>query len=133
MISNTPMMRQSRSHNPVESTDMHYNQSMNASLMNNQQVMPMTSNYYERTQTYKRKNEFGDASTYRPEKIMRTPNYNMVHGLQKDTDYESMGMSSPDKTQPRHFPLTGTSSDSSSLPKVYDRHNMGSGDGKCTH
>ncbi|XP_022825476.1 uncharacterized protein LOC111355682 isoform X2 [Spodoptera litura] len=129
MISNTPMMRQSRSHNPVESTDMHYNQSMNASLMNNQQVMPMTSNYYERTQTYKRKNEFGDASTYRPEKIMRTPNYNMVHGLQKDTDYESMGMSSPDKTQPRHFPLTGTSSDSSSLPKVYDRHNMGSGDG----
>ncbi|KAJ8733266.1 hypothetical protein PYW08_001564 [Mythimna loreyi] len=128
MISNTPMMRQNRSHNPVESTDMHFNQNMNTSPMNNQQVMAMTSNYYERTQTYKRKNDFGDPSTYRPDKIMRTANYNMVHGLQKDTDYESMGMSSPDKTQPRHFPLSGTSSDSSAMPKVFDRHNMGPGD-----
>lgn len=129
MISNTPMMRQSRSHNPVESTDMHFNQNMGSSPMSNQQVMPMTSNYYERTQTYKRKNDFGDPSTYRPDKIIRTANYNMVHGLQKDTDYESMGMSSPDKTQSRHFPLSGTSSDSS-MPKVFDRHNMGPGDGK---
>ncbi|XP_021187684.3 uncharacterized protein LOC110374337 isoform X1 [Helicoverpa armigera] len=125
MISNTPMMRQSRSHNPVESTDMHFNQNMNSSPMNNQQVMPMTSNYYDRNQAYKRKNDFSDAP-YRPDKIMRTPNYNMVHGLQKETDYESMGMTSPDKTQSRHFPLSGTSSDS--LPKVFDRHNMGSGD-----
>lgn len=88
--------------------------------------MPMTSNYYDRNQAYKRKNDFSDAP-YRPDKIMRTPNYNMVHGLQKETDYESMGMTSPDKTQSRHFPLSGTSSDS--LPKVFDRHNMGSGDG----
>lgn len=129
MISNTPLMRQSRSHNPVESTDMHFNQNMSPSPMNNQQVMPMTSSYYERARTYKRKNDFGDASTYRPDKIMRTTNYNMVHGLQKETDYESMGMSTPDK---RHFPLSGTSSDTSTLPKVFDRHNLGSGDGKWT-
>lgn len=108
---------------------MHFNQNMGSSPINNQQVLPMTSNYYERTQTYKRKNDFGDPSTYRPDKIMRTANYNMVHGLQKDTDYESMGMSSPDKTQSRHFPHSGTSSDSS-MPKVFDRHNMGPGDGK---
>ncbi|XP_026737344.1 mucin-12 isoform X2 [Trichoplusia ni] len=129
MISNTALMRQNRSHNPVESTDMHFNQNMNSSTINNQPVMPMTSNYYERSQTYKRKNDFGDASTYRPDKIMRTPSYNMVHGMPKDSDYEAMGMSSPDKTQSRHFPHSGTSSDTTPLPKVYDRHNMGSGDG----
>lgn len=132
IISNTPMMRQNLTQNPVESTDMHFNQNMSSSPINNQQAIPMTSNYYERPQTYKRKHDFGDPSTYRPDKIMRGANYNMVHGLQKDTDYESMGMSSPDKTQSRHFALSGTSSDSSSMPKVFDRHNMGSDDGKST-
>lgn len=128
VISNTPMMNQGRVHNPVESTDMHYSQNMNTSSANNQQVMPMASNYYERTPLYKRKNDFGDSSMYKPDKMMRTSNYNMVHGLTKQTDYNNMGMNSPDKTQPRHFPPSGTSTDSSTLPKVYDRHNLGSGD-----
>ncbi|XP_075971737.1 uncharacterized protein LOC142973673 isoform X2 [Anticarsia gemmatalis] len=128
IILNAPMMRQSRPHNPVESTDMHYGQNMNTSSINNQQVMPMASNYYDRTPAYKRKNDFGDTSSYKPDKIMRTSSYNMVHGLPKETDFD-MGMSSPDKTQPRHFPPSGTSSDTSTMPKVYDRHNLGSGDG----
>lgn len=123
MISNTPMIRQSR-HNAVESTDMHYNQNRNTPV-NNQQVMPMTSNYYDRTPAYKRKNDFGDTS-YKPEKLMRTAGYGMVHGLPKE-DYDTMG--SVDKSQPRHYHPSGTSSDTSSIPKIFDRH-LGSGDGK---
>lgn len=127
MISHAPVMRQSRPHNPVESTDMHYNQSMNTPPVHNQ-AAPMASNYYDRSAAYKRKNDYGDTSSFKPDKIMRTASYNMVHGLTKDSDYDAMGMSSPDKAQ-RHFP--SGSSDTSTIPKVFDRH-LGSGDGKFT-
>ncbi|XP_053604257.1 uncharacterized protein LOC128671623 isoform X2 [Plodia interpunctella] len=128
MMSNASLMRQSRAHNPVESTEMHYNQNMNATAMNNQHIMPVSSNYYDRTQGYKRKNEFGDGSSYRTDKIMRT-NYSMVHGLPKDSEYD-MGITSADKIQPRHFPSSGSSSrDNPPIQKVFDRHNLGSGDG----
>ncbi|KAL0832840.1 hypothetical protein ABMA28_000999 [Loxostege sticticalis] len=132
MMSNVPLMRQNRVHNPVESTEVHYNQNINTPAVNNQHnVMPMTSNYYERTftnkQTYKRKNDFGDGPTFRTDKIMRT-NYSMVHGLPKESEYDNMGITSPDKSQARQFPSTGTSSDASAIQKVFDRHNLGSGD-----
>ena len=84
MMSNIQLMRLNRAHNSVESSEIQYNQSMTS----NQQILPMTSNIYDR-QTYKRKNDFGDGSTYRNDKIMRT-NYNMVHGLPKD--YENLGL-----------------------------------------
>ncbi|CAK1598884.1 unnamed protein product [Parnassius mnemosyne] len=126
MMSNVPIMRPSRPMNPVETSEMHYNQSMGTPNLNNQHVMPMSSNYYERAQGYKRKHEFGDGSSYRTDKLMRT-NYSMVHGLPKDSEYDGLEISSPDKSQ-RHFPTSGTSSDSASMQKVFDRHNLGSGD-----
>ncbi|XP_014366792.2 uncharacterized protein LOC106717442 [Papilio machaon] len=122
MISNVPMMRQNRSH-PVETSEMHYNQNMSTPL-SHQHVMPMTSNYYDRQHNYKRKNEFGDGSSYRSDKIMRS-NYNMVHGLPKDSEYELV-RTSPEKSQ-RHYPSSGTSS-TATMQKVFDRHNLGSGD-----
>ncbi|XP_068631492.1 homeobox protein 5-like isoform X2 [Battus philenor] len=125
MISNVPIMRQNRALNPVETSELHYNQNMNAATLSNQHVMPVVSNYYDRAQSYKRKNEFGDGSSYRTDKIMRT-NYSMVHGMPKD-EYDSLGMSSPEKSQ-RHFATSGTSS-GSPMQKVFDRHNLGSGDG----
>lgn len=133
-MSNVPLMRQNRPNNPVESTDLHYNQNMSAPPVTNQHnVMAMTSNYYERTftnkQTYKRKNDFGDGPTFRTDKIMRT-NYGMVHGLPKEADFDNMGITQPDKTQARAFPPSGSSSESSAIQKVFDRHNLGSGDGK---
>ncbi|XP_060801690.1 uncharacterized protein LOC106134694 isoform X2 [Amyelois transitella] len=127
LMSNVPLVRQSRSHNPVESTEMHYNQNMNAAANNNQHVMPVSSNYYDRTHGYKRKNDFGDGSSYRTDKIMRT-NYNMVHAMPKDSDYDNMGITS-DKIQARHFPSSGSNMDNASMQKVYDRRNLGSGDG----
>ncbi|XP_028171624.1 nuclear receptor coactivator 6-like isoform X2 [Ostrinia furnacalis] len=133
MMSNVQLMRQNRVHNSVESSELHYNQNMNAPAVNNNQhnAMPMSSNYYERTysnkQTYKRKNDFGDGPTFRTEKIMRT-NYNMVHGLPKESEFENMGITSPEKVPTRQFPPTGTSSDASAIQKVFDRHNLGSGD-----
>ncbi|XP_063377298.1 uncharacterized protein LOC134664535 isoform X2 [Cydia fagiglandana] len=122
VMSNLPLMRQNRNHNPVESTEMHYNQNVTPPA-NQQNLMPLTTNYYERTHTFKRKNDFGDGSSYRTDKMMRT-NYGMVHGLPKE-DYD-LGIASPDK-QVRHFPPSGTSSDSSAIQKVFDRHNLGSG------
>lgn len=124
MISNVPMMRQNRSH-PVETSEMHYNQNMTTPLSHqHQHVMPMTSNYYDRQQSYKRKNEFGDGSSYRSDKIMRS-NYNMVHGA-KDSEYDLV-MTSPGKSQ-RHYPTSGSST--APMQKVFDRHNLGSGDGE---
>ncbi|XP_063360667.1 uncharacterized protein LOC134649767 [Cydia amplana] len=122
VMSNLPLMRQNRNHNPVESTEMHYNQNVSPPA-NQQNLMPLTTNYYERTHTYKRKNDFGDGSSYRTDKMMRTT-YGMVHGLPKE-DYD-IGLASPDK-QVRHFPPSGTSSDSSAIQKVFDRHSLGSG------
>ncbi|XP_037296473.1 uncharacterized protein LOC115445393 isoform X2 [Manduca sexta] len=128
MISNITLMRSNRPHNTVESTDIHYNQNMSTPSMNNQHIMAMTSNsYYDRTHTYKRKNEFGDGSTYRSDKIMRTNSYNAIHGLPKESEYDTLGISSHDKSHTRHFP-SGSSSEMSSLPKLFDRH-LGSGDG----
>lgn len=132
-MSNVPLMRQNRPHNPVESSELHYNQSMGAAPVNSQHnVMPMGPNYYDRTftnkPTYKRKNDFGDGQTYRTDKIMRT-NYGMVHGLPKETDYD-MGISQPDKNHARGLPPSGSSSETSAIQKVFDRHNLGSGDGK---
>lgn len=110
-------MRQNRTPNP-ETTEIHYNQSMSSTAVH-QHILP-PSNYYERTQPYKRKNDFGDGSTYRTDKIMRTNN-GMVHGIPKE-DFD-MAINSQDK---RHF--SGSSSDA--IQKVFDRHNLGSGDGK---
>ncbi|KAI8424375.1 hypothetical protein MSG28_002901 [Choristoneura fumiferana] len=128
VMSNLPLMRQNRNHNPVESTDMHYIQTMTPQPTTNpgsrQHLMPVTSNYYERTQTFKRKNDFGDGSTYRMDKMIRNT-YGMVHGLPKE-DYDNMVIGSPEKSQTRHFPPSGTSSDSS-IQKVFDRHSLGSG------
>ncbi|RVE54056.1 hypothetical protein evm_001179 [Chilo suppressalis] len=127
MMSNVPLMRQ----NPVESTEVLYNQNINAPASNQHSNMPMTSNYYERTftnkQTYKRKNEFGDGNSFRTDKMMRA-NYGMVHGLSKETDYDHIPITSPDKSQARQFPPSGSSSDNSAMQKVFDRHNLGSGD-----
>lgn len=125
MMSNMPMMRQNRPHNPVESTEIHYNQNINIPPPH-PNVMPMASNYYERTQTYKRKNDFGDGSTYRSDKIMRTNSYNMGHAP-KENEYD-IGMPS-DKPQARHYQPSGSSSDTSGL-RGFDRHNLGSSDGK---
>ncbi|XP_072939631.1 uncharacterized protein [Epargyreus clarus] len=129
LISNMQLMRSNRIHNTVESTEIQYNQSMASSAVNNQHnVMPMTSNYYERSQGFKRKNDFGDSSTYRADKIMRT-NYNMVHGAPKDTEYDNMSISSQEKQHLRHYPPSGTSSNTPTTHKVFDRHNsMASGD-----
>lgn len=55
MMSNMPMLRQSRPHNPVESSKMNYNPNMSMPPQHNPHAMHMASNYYERTQTYKRK------------------------------------------------------------------------------
>lgn len=127
MMSNMAMMHQNRPHNPVESSEIHYNQNMNIPPPHNPHVMPMASNYYERTQTYKRKNDFGDGSTYRSDKIMRTSSYNMVHAP-KDNEYD-MGLPS-DKPQVRHYQPSGSGTDTSVLPRGFDRHNLGSSDGK---
>lgn len=128
-MSNVSLMRQTRTHNSVESTEMHYSQNLNTSSVNQHNVMPVSSNYYDRTQAYKRKNDFGDGSTYRTDKIMRT-NYGMVHGVPKDSDYDNMRITSPDKMQSRHFSPSGSTSDTSNIQKVFDRHNLGSGDGE---
>ncbi|CAH2105802.1 unnamed protein product [Euphydryas editha] len=122
MMSNIQLMRLNRAHNPVESSEIQYNQNMN-STTNSQHVLPMTSTLYDRPQSYKRKNDFGDGSTYRNDKIMRT-NYGMVHGLPKD--YETMAISQ-DKQQVRRFSPSGSNSDNSNVQKVFDRH-LGSGD-----
>ncbi|KAM3967396.1 LOW QUALITY PROTEIN: uncharacterized protein ACR2FA_011741 [Aphomia sociella] len=128
MMTSVPLMRQSRTHSSVESTDLHYSQNINTSSVNNQHnVLPAASSYYDRTQGYKRKNDFGDGSSYRTDKIMRT-NYNMVHGIPKDSEYDTMGISSPEKIQARHFPQSGTSTDTSAIQKVFDRHSLGSSD-----
>ncbi|XP_049869876.1 uncharacterized protein LOC126369485 isoform X2 [Pectinophora gossypiella] len=124
IMSNIPLMRQNRTPNPVETTEMHYNQGMVQPAGNNPHMMPVSSNYYDRSQAYKRKNDFGDGSTYRTDKIMRTNN-GMVHGIPKESDFD-MAMNQ-DKGQPRHFSSSGSSSDASM--KVFDRHNLGSGDG----
>lgn len=126
MMSNIPLMRQNRTPNPVETTDVHYNQSMSNSSMNNQHIVPVSSNYYDRSQAYKRKNDFGDGSTYRTDKIMRCNN-GMVHGIPKEPDYDAMAIAQ-DKAQGRLFSTSGSSSDES-MQKVFDRH-LGSGDGK---
>lgn len=127
MMTNMPGMRQNRPHNTVESTEIHYNQNMGSTSANSSQhVMSITSNYYDRSPAYKRKNDFGDGSSYRLDKIMRTHGYSMAHGLAKEPEYNLMGVTSQDKSHPRHFP-PGSSSD---IPKLFDRHNLGSGDGK---
>ncbi|KAL4716640.1 hypothetical protein ACJJTC_008275, partial [Scirpophaga incertulas] len=129
-ISNVQQIRQNRSHNPVESSELHYNQNMTTTPNNQHGMMQMATNYYERTytskQTYKRKNDFGDGSNFRTEKLMRT-NYGMVHGLSKENDYD-MGLTTPDKAQARQYPPSGTSSDGCAMQKVFDRHNLGPGD-----
>lgn len=130
MMSNMPLTMRQRSHNPVESSEIHYNQPISTPQNHNQHTLPMATNYYERTHTYKRKNDFGDGSTYRSDKIMRTHSYNMVHAP-KDNEYD-MGMSA-DKNQTRHYQPSGSNSDGPSLPKVFDRHNLGSSDGKYTY
>ncbi|CAH0725286.1 unnamed protein product, partial [Brenthis ino] len=114
MMSNIQLMRLNRAHNSVESSEIQYNQSMTS---NNQHVLPMTSNIYDRPHTYKRKNDFGDGSTYRNDKIMRT-NYNMVHGLPKD--YENLGMTQ--EKQARRFSSSGSTE---SHVQKYDRLNSG--------
>lgn len=129
MMPNVPLMRQNRTHSSVESTELHYNMNVNPSSVNNQHnVIPVGSSYYDRTQSYKRKNDFGDGSSYRTDKIMRS-NYGMVHGISKDSDYDAMSISSPEKGQARHFPPSGTSTDASAIQKVFDRHSLGSSDG----
>lgn len=122
MMSNIHLMRMNRAHNSVESSEIQYSQSMNSSN-NSQHVLPMTSTLYDRPQSYKRKNDFGDGSTYRNDKIMRS-NYSMVHGLPKD--YDSMSMS---QDKQRRFSPSGSNSESSSIQKVFDRH-LGSDNGK---
>ncbi|XP_034829844.2 methyl-CpG-binding domain protein 5-like [Maniola hyperantus] len=113
MMSNIQLMRMNRTHNSVESSEIQYNQSINPS--NSQHVLPMTSTLYDRPQSYKRKNDFGDGSTYRNDKIMRS-NYGMVHGMPKDYD---MSMS---QEKQRRFSPSGSNSESSSIQKVFDRH-----------
>ncbi|XP_023950425.2 uncharacterized protein LOC112054766 isoform X2 [Bicyclus anynana] len=122
MLSNIQLMRMTRTHNSVESSEIQYNQSMSSSG-NSQHVLPMTSTLYDRPQSYKRKNDFGDGSTYRNDKIMRS-NYGMVHGLPKDYDNISMGQ----EKQQRRFSPSGSNSESSSIQKVFDRH-LGSDNG----
>lgn len=126
MVPSVPIMRPNRA--PVDTSDMHYNQNLGAPALNSQHqhVMPMASNYYERPQGYKRKNEFGNGPSYRTDKIMRT-NYGMVHGLPKE-EYEGMGMGHAEKSQ-RHYPTSGTSSEPQ-MQKVFDRHSLGPNDGK---
>lgn len=127
MVPNNMMMRSHRVHNPVESTDMQYGQGINTP-MNSHHVMPMTANFFDRTHSYKRKNEFGDNSTYRSEKIMRTNSYNTLQNFSKESDYRPAGMHCPEKSQLRHYP-SGSDSDATGLSKVFDRRNLGSGDG----
>lgn len=118
LISNIHLMRQTRhTHGSVESTEMNYSQSHNQAV--NQHNPPMTPNYYDRP-TYKRKSDFTDNPTYRSEKLMRTT-YNMVHGPQKDAEYDM----SADKTPKRHFANSGGSSEGP-MQKVFDRH-LGNG------
>ncbi|KAJ2951911.1 hypothetical protein O0L34_g4164 [Tuta absoluta] len=121
IMANIPLMRQNRTPNPVETTEMHYNQNMSTPSVNNQHLMPVSSNYYDRSQAYKRKNDFGDGSTYRNDKIMRTNN-GMVHGLPKD-DFDAL--IAQDKVPSRHY--SSGSSGGNSM-KVFDRQNLGSGD-----
>lgn len=125
------LMRSNRIHNTVESTEIHYNQSMAQSVVNNQHnVMPMTSTYYERSHSYKRKNEFGDGAAYRADKIKRT-SYSTVHGPPNDKEYDAMGVAPQEKQHPRHYQPSGSNSNTSSVQKVFDRHSsIGSGDGK---
>ncbi|XP_046963251.1 uncharacterized protein LOC124532396 isoform X3 [Vanessa cardui] len=122
MMSNIQLMRLNRANNPVESSEMQYNQNMNSSS-NSQHVLPMTSSLYDRPPSYKRKNDFGDGSTYRNDKIMRT-NYGMVHGLPKEYDALAAGQ---DKQSVRRFSPSGSNPESSNVQKVFDRH-LGSGD-----
>ncbi|CAH2071202.1 unnamed protein product, partial [Iphiclides podalirius] len=110
MAASVPLMRPNRA--PVETTDVHYGQSLGASTIGGH-TMPMATNYYERPHGYKRKGDFGGTS-YRADKIMRS-NYN-VHGMPSEYD-KSL----------RHYPKSGNSSDAS-MQKAYDRHRMGSGD-----
>ncbi|KAI5644448.1 hypothetical protein NE865_03555 [Phthorimaea operculella] len=121
IMANIPLMRQNRTPNPAETTEMHYNQSMSTPAVNNQHLMPVSSNYYDRSQVYKRKNDFGDGSTYRNDKIMRSNN-GMVHGLPKD-DFDAL--IAQEKVPSRHF---SSSSSGDNSMKVFDRHNLGSGD-----
>ncbi|XP_039749340.1 uncharacterized protein LOC120626126 isoform X2 [Pararge aegeria] len=121
MLSNIQLMRMNRTHNSVESSEIQYNQSMNTA--GSQHILPMTSTLYDRPHSYKRKNDFGDGSTYRNDKIMRS-NYGMVHGLPKDYENMSMGQ---DKQQ-RRFSPSGSNSENSSIQKVFDRH-LGSDNG----
>lgn len=90
---------------------------MSSSPLNCQTVMPAASAYYERMHPYKRKNEFGDGSSYRSDKIMRTNGFGVNHGLTKDLDYSAMTVSSQDRSY-RHYQAAS------------DRHNFSSGDGK---
>ncbi|XP_037869024.2 uncharacterized protein LOC101745326 isoform X2 [Bombyx mori] len=88
---------------------------MSSSPLNCQTVMPAASAYYERMHPYKRKNEFGDGSSYRSDKIMRTNGFGVNHGLTKDLDYSAMTVSSQDRSY-RHYQAAS------------DRHNFSSGD-----
>ncbi|CAG9559913.1 unnamed protein product [Danaus chrysippus] len=103
LMSNIQLMRLNR-HNSVESSEMYH------SMAANQQMMQMP---YERPHSYKRKNDFGDGSSYRNDKIMRT-NYNMVH-VPKEYDMSQ-------EKQRRFSPGS-----SESMQKVFDRH-LGSED-----
>lgn len=120
-------MRSHRIHNPVESTEIQYGQTMN-NQMNNHHV-PMSSNFYDRAHSYKRKNEFSENSTFRSEKIMRTNSYNSDN-FPKESDYRLMNTNIPEKSQTRHYQASGSMSEASGLSKVFHRHNVGSGDGK---
>ncbi|KAJ0178757.1 hypothetical protein K1T71_005532 [Dendrolimus kikuchii] len=125
MVPNMSMMRSHRVHNPVESTDMQYGQAMNNQM--NSHHLSMSTNFYDRAHSYKRKNEFGDSSTFRSEKIMRTNNYNS-HSFPKESGYRPMSMNVPEKAQTRHYQPSGTMAETSGLSKIFDRNNLGSGD-----
>ncbi|XP_041971302.1 mucin-5AC-like isoform X2 [Aricia agestis] len=103
MMSNIQLMRLNR-HLPVESTE--YGQA-------NSQALPVTSHLYDR-HGYKRKNDFGDGSSYRTDKIMRT---NYTVGAKNVYD-----LGNPQDK--RHY-APGNSAEGN---KVYDRH-LGPRDG----
>lgn len=130
-------MRQNRlpSHG-VESSEIHYNQTISVTSVNNQQSITITpTSYYDRSLAYKRKNEFTEIPSYRTDKIMRT-DIGMVHGPPNDTEYETPVMNISEKQHnysqinQRQYSSAGNASDGTSTQKRFDRRNVNAANGK---
>lgn len=132
-MSNMQLMRQSRAHPhaALDANEIHYNQTISVTSVNNQQSITITpTNYYDRAPAFKRKNEFNDLPPYRTDKMMRS-GFPMVQNIPEDIDYDQSNnvvIKSPNFTQ-RHYPPAGSASDGANAQKLYDRH-LGPGNGK---